>query len=269
MLALGVKLPEWRTTETHLDRRSEKQGDIIAFLHDAAKHGKIDVVRSLVLDTHLNPNSRDRKGWTALLRAAKCDQLEIVDFLIKAKANMECKTKEGNAPLHKAVKRGKLEAVRLLCKSGADTNVENNGQATPLMLAAMHRSAEPHVKVLLKHGADVNKQKDVGYTALMICARMGNTRVAKLLLEAEADMELRDKSGETAIAKARKHNQQEVVQMLHLAGAKDDEPHGHRGSSSHLGRSHHASTHGTSALRGSTHGSRTQSRGGYSGGYNR
>jgi len=223
------KEKEWRKTKTDAEAHDDKEASVIQLLHDACREEKMDIVKSLLQESGVNPNSRDRKGWTAVLRATKNSNVVVLEYLIEQKADLDAQTKEGNTSLHKAAKRGKREAAHLLIKSGASINIKNKGGATPLMIAAMHRSADHIMKELLQAQADVNMKKDVGYTALMIAARCGNGRAVTELIQAKADLEAKDKQGETALVKAKKHHKDEVATLLTMSGAHG---HGHHHSSS-------------------------------------
>jgi ankyrin repeat protein len=54
-----------------------------AYLTLAIQHGRIVVVRSLVLDYGVQPDERDENLWTALIAAAEFGQEEITKFLVE------------------------------------------------------------------------------------------------------------------------------------------------------------------------------------------
>ena len=66
--------------------------------------------------------------------AAQEGNLETVEVLLKAGANMEAKDNEGRTPLHLAVAAGKLETIDALITAGADTTIKNNKGETPFQL---------------------------------------------------------------------------------------------------------------------------------------
>mmetsp|Transcript_68319 Transcript_68319/g.209539 ORF Transcript_68319/g.209539 Transcript_68319/m.209539 type:complete len:263 (-) Transcript_68319:73-861(-) len=210
---------KWESEYHKVEARTEKEEEVIKLLHDGAKTGNLQVVRSLVKDSKVNPNSRDGKGWAAIVRAAKANHVEIVEFLIHEKADLNSSTKQGNTAMHKAAKRHRTEIASMLIAARADFNVANKGGATPLMMAAMHRHGVGVLEKLLEVQADVNAHKDVGYTALMLAARQGNGRGVAALLQAKAHLEVADKRRETALAKARKYNHDEVAKILVQSGA--------------------------------------------------
>lgn len=221
----GVVIPEWNKSYSRLEATSNSEKGVVQLFMKAARFDDDVILRSLILESHVNPNFRDRKGWTCLSRASKCGSLKAVRFLCDAKADLNSQTKENNTPVMKATKQGHLEVVKTLVAHGADVNVKNNGMAVPLMMAVMKApkrdaaEALQFVEVLLKGKANVNEQKDTGYTALMIAARSGQDRICHTLIEAMAKLDLQDKAGETALQKAKKYNKQAAAMVIQTAGA--------------------------------------------------
>jgi hypothetical protein len=72
---------------------------------------------------------------------------------------------DGNAPLHIAVSRNNVTAIRQLTAHGAKPNVLNTSLETPLILAAKARNSQM-VEELLFDGADINARDGLGHTAL-------------------------------------------------------------------------------------------------------
>lgn len=202
--------------------------ELAALVHKSVQDADMKTLRSLVVDSHVNPDLPDKKGSTPLIRAIKGGKLEAAELLIVNNANLMAATNEGNTSLHKAVKHNRTTAVEFLLKSKAGVDVQNKGGATPLMLAVMHRSPNS-ATILIGGKADVNISKDVGYTALMLAARLGNTGMCRLLVKAHADMEITDQYGETALTKADKYHRNEVMSFLRDEGAKEvaAKPHRH------------------------------------------
>jgi len=248
----GKKKRGWETTGDSVKASDDKERKIVELLHDACRKGHIDVVTSLVQDSRLNPNMQDKKGWTPLLRAAKCNQLEVMSFLVHILADVNCVTRQGNTPLHKAAKNNFLDAAHMLIEAEANINAPNEGGATPLMLTVMRKHGEEMCKLLLDSDADVNAKKDVGYSALMIAARYNHLREASVLLRAGAEIEAQDKQGETALAKAMKHQKIEMVELLKQHGATEIQRIASHPHAAHASQS-----------RGSFNGSHNQSRPGH------
>jgi ankyrin repeat protein len=86
---------------------------------------------------------------------------------------------EGSTPFMYAVLYADSAMLEQLLKKGADPNVHNDANATPLMWAATHLAK---TRLLLARGPDVNARSDDGRTALTIAAgRPGGSAIVQLL----------------------------------------------------------------------------------------
>ncbi len=54
-------------------------------------------------------------------------------------------------------------------------------------------------RILLEHGADINLQDKKGWTALMLACFFEQDKAAKLLLEHGADVNIKNRKGKTAL----------------------------------------------------------------------
>ncbi len=69
-------------------------------LHEAASMGQMDLLESL-LAAHADINGQDGLGWTPLHWAAEADRPNIVKRLINAGANVNVRDTGGSTPLHR------------------------------------------------------------------------------------------------------------------------------------------------------------------------
>lgn len=90
----------------------------------------------------------------------------------------------------RAVTRGDVEGVQELLQAGADLNARNRYGQTALMLAA-HRGHRAIVQLLLERGPDLNVTAKYGLSALMLAVIAGHVDIARLLARAGADLSLR------------------------------------------------------------------------------
>ena len=91
-----------------------------------------------------------------------------------------------------------VELLRVLLDHGADPNVVNQYEQTPLMRAVEAGYIES-VKLLLQRGADVNRQDKERQTALMCAANGSNLRAMSLLLTYHANVNLTDDNNMTVL----------------------------------------------------------------------
>ena len=84
-----------------------------------------------------------------------------------------------------------LESVDLLIRAGANVNAKNDYSATPLSLACTNGNSAV-VEKLLSAGANPNAPAASGETPLMRCARTGNVAAVKSLLARKADVSASD-----------------------------------------------------------------------------
>lgn len=121
--------------------------------------------------------------------------------------------------LHWAVRRNDADAVELLLHAGADINVTNELGVTPLSLACTSGDASM-VSRLLKAGADPNVAQVTGETVLMTCAYAADVPAVQALLRAGAQPNAREQlQGQTALMWAVAGGHPDIARVLLEAGA--------------------------------------------------
>src|SRR6266516_6783569 len=140
-----------------------------ALLADAAEQMDRARIRTL-LHQHVDVNTPQTDGMTALHWATYQDDLETADLLVRAGANVKAANRYGVTPLSLACTNGNAALVERLLTAGADPNTTLPGGVTALMTAARAGTLDS-VKALLSRGARVdNKDDRRGQTALMWAA---------------------------------------------------------------------------------------------------
>eukprot|EP00019_Armaparvus_languidus_P003381 CAMPEP_0168598372 /NCGR_PEP_ID=MMETSP0420-20121227/11360_1 /TAXON_ID=498008 /ORGANISM="Pessonella sp." /LENGTH=118 /DNA_ID=CAMNT_0008635681 /DNA_START=36 /DNA_END=389 /DNA_ORIENTATION=- len=98
----------------------------------AVKTGDLEGVKSAVAEgADVNKKDSGVRGSTLLQQAADFGHAEIIEFLISKGAKIEEKDNFGNNALLNAVYEGHTNAVRVLLKAGANTNVKGPDGKTP------------------------------------------------------------------------------------------------------------------------------------------
>ena len=118
-----------------------------------------------------------------LFYAAQANDSALVLKLLKQGAELEWRNPNGWTPLAIACQRGRYEAAEALCAHGAELDVRDDSQNTPLMWAACS-----------------------GFN--------GSTKICEMLLALGADPSLKDNNGKTALDYARQYNKPECAALL-------------------------------------------------------
>jgi ankyrin repeat protein len=82
--------------------------------------------------------------------------------------------------LHDAAIKGDMFKVRQLIEKGADVNVRDKNQDTPLHEAASRRKTDV-AKLLIEKGADVNAKDNYGQTALDMAEASHKSDIVSIL----------------------------------------------------------------------------------------
>lgn len=186
-------------------------------IHLAAQGGHIEVI-SLLHKNGATIDATDDQFQTPLFYAVQKGQNRAVSLLCEYGASVNHEGRNGKRILTKAASLGHVEIVSMLCEKGANVQIDMDTHAlsgyAPLLEAATKKRSKV-ARVLLEHGADIDVQsKKRGWTPLHTAASQGNKKMVKLLLEKGANQELAAKDGQTALALARNRGHLEVCKIL-------------------------------------------------------
>jgi len=191
-------------------------------LVDAAERQEKTVVGVLVKQ-HVDVNTPQADGATALHWAAHWDDIDMLDILIRAGALVNAANDHGVTPLWLACANGNAATARHLLTAGANANLTLSTGETPLMAAARSGNVDL-VNALLANKADVNaRETRSGQTALMWAAAEGHPTVTRALIDNKADIHLRSAHGFTALLFAARQGDVESAGGLIAAGADVNE----------------------------------------------
>ena len=175
-----------------------------------AKKNDINKVKEAI--TKLKDNNyidnRNINGDTALIIASRAEKLEIVDLLIKNKANINLKTNNGNTALMIASNSGNLDIVDLLIKNKANINLKNNNNDNALILASRSMTSNTNiVELLINAGSELNIRGYKGATALIEATKNEYIKIVKLLIDARCNIDIKTNNGRTALMIALRKNE--------------------------------------------------------------
>lgn len=188
-------------------------------LHVAAKLG-LDDCLDILIYSGAYLDSRDSAGNTPLILAAKNSQLLSMENLVKAGCNVNIQNSEGCAALHYC--SHKAMGVNILLAAGADVNVTDSDNITPLLMAATE-GFDHVVKTLIQANCKVNiANKLSNKTALHILTYKGHTECVGDLIEAGADVNIYDHSHHTPLWYAIKNKKYDIARFLLRANCMVD-----------------------------------------------
>ncbi|XP_066977971.1 ankyrin repeat domain-containing protein 29-like isoform X3 [Macrobrachium rosenbergii] len=164
----------------------------------ATEKGFSSIVKAL-LDKGANPNAESLKtGFFPLYFAAKMGNVVMVNLLLKAKADVNYQTLNGETALIAATAWDRETIVNILLGASADPNIVDN-----LKTGALHRAAYygyvPILKKLVEKKANVSALNVEGRTPLHFCAKGAQTGTLTELLKSCPDDRVRDMNGKTAL----------------------------------------------------------------------
>jgi ankyrin repeat protein len=140
--------------------------------------------------------------------------------LLQQKADVNVPLPDGSTALHWAVEGDDLETLELLIQAGANVKAQDRYGFAALYYACANSNAVL-VERLLKAGANPNDADSNGDTVLMVAARTGNTAALKSLLDAGAMINARDAATqESALMWAVRSNHLAAVRLLLANGAE-------------------------------------------------
>jgi len=220
-------------------------------LHEAVRSGKINVIQ-LIIKGGADINVQDAKGNSALHIAAPVqDHQAVIKVLLSNKANANLRDDHGDSPLHVLISLNrKPEVVQTLLAGDIDISARNINGQTPLYLA-VQESRIALIPLLLSKGADIFSadnsgitpfdyamkirgpvldalitaetavQKDSGGNTILHLAvkNKGDAYIVGKILEQKADINARNRDGDTALHIAARMNLQETGEYILANGA--------------------------------------------------
>ena len=143
----------------------------------------------------------------------------VCQVLIDAGADIETKDYMGRSPLHWACRSGALDVVKLLVKAGAGVRVTDNKGYTCLIRASEHGRTETVRYLVNLPQVDLRHKDNESYTALHCAAGAQHADVVKVLIDAGADIEIKNELGRPPLIVACHSGALDVVKLLVKAGA--------------------------------------------------
>ena len=193
-------------------------------LHAAAHRGDAAQVASLAA-TGADINARDGNGRTPLHVATFARQREAIRALVKARAGIDLLENDRYDGVTIASVADDEETLRVLLSLGASAKQVTSRYDGTALIAAAHLGHDGVVRQLIAAGAPLDHVNNLHWTAVIESIVLGNggprhQATLKALIDAGANLQLKDRQGNTPLALARSRGYTAMIQMLEKAGAR-------------------------------------------------
>jgi len=186
-----------------------------AKLQDAVSANCLDRARELISNEGID--SKDGSESTALGYAIRLGNAAVVSLMLDAGAPVNPSHVMVSSPLEESAQFGRFGIMKMLLARGAKVDrLDDRGEA---YLSSLGFFSAPALKILLDAGANPNSKDRHGETALMHAADYGFDESARLLIQHKADVNLTDAGGRTALMHAAAGKYVDAIPLLLAAKA--------------------------------------------------
>ncbi|MBN2535994.1 MAG: ankyrin repeat domain-containing protein [Spirochaetales bacterium] len=170
-------------------------------LHRAAEYGFLEITQYLI-EYRADLEIKDGNGETALCRAVMNNHFNIVKLLVQEGAQIQYHQKEGFSAMEYALQNGNSEIIYYLldhCEDTGKAGTDIFGHVDRQLILAATSNDWSKIHRWLDKEADVNYQDEKGKTALFYAVEHDNASIVRLLLQGGADVAITDNDGKKAI----------------------------------------------------------------------
>jgi len=179
-----------------------------------------DLLSSLsVEDRSRAIESKFENGDTALLYAAREQNIDLYDLLVGFGANPDAMDTSNRDVLNIAIRLKNLELARHAIAAGNDVQLVTSRFEGSALIYASHQAQVEIVKLLIAAGAPLDRVNNIGWTALLEATVLGDGSTAyqdivAALVDAGADRSIADNQGLTPLDHATQRAHQEIINIL-------------------------------------------------------
>ena len=193
-------------------------------LHAAAQQGDAAKIARLVAGGAA-VNGTDARGRTPLHVATFARQREAIRALVKAGADLQRLENDRYDAVTIASVADDEDTLRVLLQLGASARQTTSRYDGTALIAAAHLGHDGVVRQLIAAGAPLDHVNNLHWTAAIEAVVLGDggTRhqaTLKALIDAGANLQLADRTGQTPLALARARGYTAMVAMLEAAGRR-------------------------------------------------
>lgn len=142
---------------------------------------------------------------------------KLAEVLIKAGADPNHATKEGDLPLHDALVNSKIELCHVLLRMGADPEKPGNKGSRAIHITFMPVLEKGDTEIateIINKTHNLNEKDYRGYAPIHLAAVAGNEKIVRLLISKGVDLTAKDGEGRTALQLAEKFERTSLYPLL-------------------------------------------------------
>jgi len=193
-----------------------QEGDLV----HAVENNDVEKVQEILRDSSYPINETNSKGETPLLIATHKNYIEVAKHLIDAGADINQQDHLQDSAYLYAGAQGKTEILKYMLEHAEPNQKVVNRYGGNALIPAAEKGHLDNVKLLLQDGrADIDHQNKFGYTALIEAVALTDgsvlyQQIVQELLAYNANRELRDNWGKTALDYAKEMGYTKMITML-------------------------------------------------------
>ncbi|TKB50978.1 ankyrin repeat domain-containing protein [Ferrimonas sediminicola] len=158
------------------------------------KNGKLEEVKEKVEEKGVF-ESLNSSGVTPLIYSIEENNFDAFNLLLESGANPNFKIASGGSAVTFSVINDNPDYLRTLIKYGANVDTFHEERKRNVIFDALSPNKIEHLKALVSAGAEVNVRDGVNQTPLIVAANLNQYEVVLFLLENGANPDLTDNFG--------------------------------------------------------------------------
>ncbi|WP_452218475.1 ankyrin repeat domain-containing protein [Lacinutrix undariae] len=184
-------------------KASDKDG--VTPFHIVASRNKDLNIINFFLSGKANVNAKDNNGNTPFLNAAKHNDIKVVRELFTKVSDINLVNKKGESAVSLAVADNTSEVVRFLIENKADIAVvdaKGNNIVVPLMASFSAKKTDDFkakIKLLEAEGVAIDKQQRNGNTLYHLAVAENNLQLIQCIVNYKVDINAKNAEGNTPL----------------------------------------------------------------------
>ncbi|XP_061907047.1 histone-lysine N-methyltransferase EHMT1-like isoform X1 [Entelurus aequoreus] len=209
-----------KTSEPQRSRELNLGRDDAVYTADMRPKESMETILMGLNDENLKLTEDNSPTRQLFISSKKGALQRVIHLLVEGKdPNFLMDGQRRCSPLHAAAAGGHQEICHVLIQAGANLDIFNEDQRTPLMTACENNYLDT-VKYLIRAGAAINHKDVMGFTCLHLASKLGHYDIVQHLLSRTSKyINCQDDGGWTPISWAIEHKHIEVFNLLLSKGA--------------------------------------------------